>query len=124
MILLVEPSQDLSEVVALALKQAGFDVLIAHTAEEAIKKAESNNLEAVVIELLMPRHNGLEFLYEFRSYGDWSDVPVIIYSQLSHEELGMNEALRKDLGVSAHLYKPTTSLSELVAQLKISLRTP
>lgn len=124
MILLVEPSRDLANTIKEALERDGIQAKVAYTAQQAIKVADQGQgaLEAVVIELLMPRHNGLEFIYEFRSYADWLNTPIIIYSQLSSEELGLRSALKKEMGVVAHLYKPTTSLDQLVSEIKKAIK--
>lgn len=97
-----------------ALGRKGFSSVIAHIAQEGIAKADEYAPRLVIIELLIPDHNGLEFIHEFRSYPEWLDVPIILYSHISSEELGANQDMLNDMGVRAHLYKPTTSLSKLV----------
>lgn len=118
MVLIVEPSKQLSGVIAQALEKVKIEAQPVHSSEQAILAAENKDLKAVVIELLMPKHNGLEFIYEFRSYADWFDIPIIIYSQLPREELGLTSALMSDLGIYSHLYKPTTSLDKLVSEVQ------
>jgi hypothetical protein len=61
----------------------------------------------------MAQHNGIEFLYEFKSYTEWRDVPVVLMvSQLSHD-LADSAILRKELGVAQVLVKTRTSLHDL-----------
>jgi DNA-binding response OmpR family regulator len=118
MVLIIEPSKELSRVVSQALKKAGVESKQVHSSEQAILAVEDKDLQAIIIEPLIPKHNGLEFIYEFRSYGDWFDIPIIIYSQLSSEEFVLNPALKKDLGIFSHLYKPTTTLEKLVSDVQ------
>jgi DNA-binding response OmpR family regulator len=113
MILIIEPSIDLASLIKRRLNQDGFEAMTCHTSQQGIMAADKTSLEAIIIELLMPKHNGLEFIYEFRSYFDWHKIPIIIYSQLSQEELGLNPSLKREMGIFEHLYKPTNNLDKL-----------
>jgi response regulator RpfG family c-di-GMP phosphodiesterase len=71
--------------------------------------------DLVVIELQLVEHSGIEFLYEFRSYPDWQDVPVIVQSQVPPREFNASIQLLKDeLGIKEYLYKPQTTLKQLL----------
>jgi CheY-like chemotaxis protein len=60
-------------------------------------------------------HNGLEFLYEFRSYPDWQDVPVLLLTNVSPGTFAASwQLLTGQLGVRSYLYKPRTSLKKFV----------
>jgi len=115
-VLIIEPSADLAQVIALGFARKEITSVIANSAEDAIKQADQSKPKLVILELLMPKHNGLEFIHEFRSYGDWIDIPIIIYSQISADEAGITEQVKKDIGIKEHFYKPTTSLQKLVDQ--------
>lgn len=112
-ILLVEPSQDLGTVIVRFLDKAEFTCDQARSAQDAISLADTKSPDAVVLELALPGHNGVEFLYEFRSHADWSHVPVIFYSQISADECGLSKDQMQSLGIAGHLYKPTTPLKTL-----------
>lgn len=112
-VLIIEPSYELAQVMAEAFSRRDLSSIIASSAQEAIAAADETTPRLVIIEPIMPRHNGLEFIYEFRSYPEWLDIPIIFYTQLSPDELGA-QAMLNDMGVKEHLYKPTTSLKKLV----------
>lgn len=112
-ILIIEPSRDLAQVLAKTFKRKGFSPAIAHTAQEGVETADKTNPQLVIMELIMPVHNGLEFIHEFRSYAEWLNVPIIIYSQMAPSELGVSDKMLGEMGIIRHFYKPTTSLSEL-----------
>lgn len=117
-ILLVEPDAILARAYQAALCRAGHTVDTAATAQAAVSLADQRRPDAVVLELHLPRHNGVEFLYEFRSYADWQAVPVLIHSMLSASEFAVIGQQQRDLlGIRAHLYKPSTSLAMLVQQV-------
>lgn len=110
-VLLIEPDKQLGEVYAEALTAAGHKVVVAREAQEALEAADQLVPEIIILELQLARHNGVEFLYEFRSYPDWQNVPVIINSGVF--ELPINADLFERLGIKAVLYKPTTTLRRL-----------
>lgn len=112
-ILLLEPANNLSKVIVRAFEQAGIETDRASTSQQAVSLADAHKPDAVILELALPKHNGVEFLYEFRSHGDWNSVPIIFYSQVSAEECGLSQEQQRVLGIAGHYYKPTTSLQTL-----------
>lgn len=115
-VLIIEPSKDLALVVSQALNRKEISSVIANSAQSAIVQADKFNPKMIIIELLMPKHNGLEFIYEFRSYDEWLNVPIIIYSQIAAQELDAPKDLLHDMGVVEHYYKATTSLEALIGR--------
>lgn len=113
-VLIVEPSKDLAIVIAQALARQERSSALAHSSQSAIEQADKSAPRLVILELLMPKHNGLEFIHEFRSYSEWVDVPIIIYSQMPREELPVAAEVLDDMGIAEHLYKPTASLGQLI----------
>lgn len=114
-VLLVEPDRVLAKTYAEALNRADHHVVAAATAQAGIEAADAFKPDVVILELQLVEHSGIEFLYEFRSYSDWRQVPVLIHSQVPATEFTENSALLKnELGVQAYLYKPHTSLRELL----------
>lgn len=120
-VLLVEPADNLGKVIVQALERVGMTIDHARSAQQAISLADANKPDAVVLELALPGHNGVEFLHEFRSHADWNEVPIIFYSQISAEECGLNAEQRQSLGITAHLYKPTSSLKVLQTTVQDAL---
>lgn len=124
-ILLIEPDAKLGKSYSAALGQAGHHVLCSATAQDAIiqadaaqSKPDSTGIDAVILELQLVGHSGIEFLYEFRSYTDWRDVPVVIFSHTPPAELAASaKLLHQRLKVSAFLYKPHTTLRGLLASV-------
>ena len=71
------------------------------------------------MELQLVAHSGVEFLYEFRSYSDWKNIPVIINTHVPPSEFaGSRDLLRRELGVQAYLYKPHTTLKKLLSSVR------
>lgn len=112
-VLIVEPSRDLAQVLSRAFEVKGILSNTAYTAQEGVLSADKNKPDAVVLELLMSEHNGLEFIHEFKSYPDWFDVPIVVYSDLSAKELSKAPGWKEDMNITKHFYKPTTTLEDL-----------
>jgi DNA-binding response OmpR family regulator len=123
-ILLIEPDRLLAKAYRHALEQDGHQVAAAVSAQEAVHAADQRKPDVVVLEMDLPRHNGVEFLYEFRSYPEWTEVPVVIHSFVPPTELAAAATLEHELGVVRVLYKPATSLAQLRAAIKLAVPTP
>ena len=78
------------------------------------------------MDLLFAGRSGVEFLYEFRSYPEWADLPVVIYSSVPEAEAGsyVEEFVR--LGIKHYFYKAETSLATLTEAVNylITYETP
>ncbi len=115
-ILLIEPDRLLAATYQQALEAVGHQVTICAGAQAAIQAADLTRPDIIILELQLVRHSGVEFLYEFRSYLDWQTIPVVVQSYIPPAEfMGSQQLLRDELGMTAYLYKPQTSLQQLVA---------
>ncbi len=114
-VLLIEPDRALARTYFDALTHAGHRVQICATAQSAIFCADDIKPDVVILELQLVSHSGIEFLYEFRSYPDWQDIPVVVTTNVPAGEFeGSWKLLRDHLAVSRYLYKPLTSLQNLL----------
>lgn len=118
-ILLLEPDKVLSRTYTNALIYAGFKVVEAYTAQDAIQAADHQCPHAVVLELRLAGLNGIAFLQEFRSYPEWQSIPVIVNSYVVLDTAQTLKAiLLRDFEVATCLYKPQTSLQRFVSAIK------
>lgn len=112
-ILLVEPDSITVRLVTQAFEQRGHLVRCAGSAQAALDSMAEVLPDAIVLEVQLGVHNGIEFLYEMRSYTDWQHIPVVVYS--------LNQAVRRtefrasfrQLGVRDVLYKSATPIDVL-----------
>lgn len=124
-VLLIEPNTLLATTYRQLLEHAGFAVTVVLGAQAAINAADKCAPHIVVMELQLAGHSGLEFLHEFRSYSDWQRVPVIVHTVLNPTQWTFaREPLQRELGVTAFLYKPQTSLEELLRRVRAALAKP
>ena len=113
-ILLIEPNRILAQIYKDALKEGGYKVSVAHDAQNAITVSDKLRPDLIVLEIQLIKHIGVEFLYELRSYPEWQDIPVVVNSIVPPSEFAQNEVLYKEIGITNYLYKPQTSLTELL----------
>ncbi len=114
-ILLLEPNTLLAQTYTKGLAHAGHTVLHATNAQAAVDAADQHTPDAVIVELQLAAHSGIEFLHEFRSYAEWQHIPVIINTLVTPPKLApMAETLRRDLGVRAVLYKPQATIQDIL----------
>lgn len=120
-ILIVEPKKLLAEALCKALSPSDYLVNVATSAQTAIASADDDLPDLVILEIELARHNGIEFLYELRSYADWLDVPVIVYSHVSPSRFKLTGKELGALGVKRYFDKSKTSLAELIATVDSEL---
>lgn len=117
-ILLIEPDKILADTYRLGLESEQYSVVMCASAQAAIFAADEIKPDAVIVELQLIGHSGIEFLYEFRSYSEWQSIPVLVHSQVPPAEFSSAWSILKDeLGIAGYLYKPTTSFSALLRSL-------
>ena len=122
-ILLLETDHLLAKNLRQFLKNSGYEVDWQVDPQAAIESADTVPPDAIVLDLMLAQHSGIEFLYEFRSYPEWQNLPVIIFSNIAAEEVsGCLEAFEQ-LNVSAYHYKLTTSLAKLADSVDRSLQS-
>jgi DNA-binding response OmpR family regulator len=114
-LLVVEDDLALSDVVAFTLRRAGFDVLTAYDGLTALATWAQEAPDLVVLDLNLPRLDGLAVCRQIRSQGD---TPIIILSVR-----GGDEAVVKglELGADDYIVKPF-SPTQLVARVRALLR--
>lgn len=121
-LLLVEPDKVLAQTYASYLRLQGWDVKVASGAQGAVHVLDDFKPELIILELQLTRHNGIEFLYELRSYVDWQEIPVIAHTILTPGSLGLSSEMLSALGVVEYLYKPATNLKRLARLVRKELQ--
>lgn len=112
-ILILEPDKLLAKTYLDALEKQGHNVYWVRTAQMAIVMLDQYEIDVMVLELQLIKHNGIEFLYEMRSYVDWQSLPVIIQSFTS-PKIMQNHILNQHIRIEKFLYKPSSKLQDLV----------
>lgn len=115
-ILLIDQAQSTQKAIREIMD--GYNVSCAVDATTAINIASETTPDIIIIELSLGRHSGMEFIYEFRTYSDWQNVPIIIYSTIRLEPSILQSKAWQNLRIGAYLYKPESSLKALKSNIE------
>lgn len=113
-ILLVEDEAFLSSLLELKLSQEGFQVEKAMDGEEAFSMLENFMPDLILLDLILPKRNGFEFLEMLRNDPRFSKIPVIITSNLGQDS---DIERGKTFGVIEYIIKNKLSIDELVSKV-------
>lgn len=114
-ILVVEDDKEISGLVKAHLEQENFTVLTAFDGEEAVRYFNDNEVDLILLDLMLPKLNGIEFLKQIREY---SFVPVLI---ISAKESEADKTLGLGFGADDYISKPF-SVTELTARIQAAIR--
>ena len=110
-ILVVDDEINLCRILGAKLAKSGFSVVAVHDGQQAIDRVRETSFDIVLLDLILPKVDGLSALAEIRNLDN--DLPVIVMTACESSET-MERARRH--GVSAYVNKPfdLDSLVELV----------
>jgi two-component system KDP operon response regulator KdpE len=114
-ILVCDDEPQIRRALNLILREAGYEVLLAASAEEALDEASLTTPHLAIVDLLLPDLSGIEVC---RRLWEWSEIPILILSAVGDEQTKI-EAL--DNGADDYVTKPFGP-GELVARVKAALR--
>lgn len=110
-ILIVEDEKALSDAYALVLKNEGHHIDTAHNGEEAIDKFKKDKPELVLLDLRMPKMDGIEFLKKIDPVNKNSSVQVIVFSNYDNQR-EIEDAYK--YGATKYILKAWASPKELI----------
>jgi len=114
-ILIIEDEQTVLKAISIALEDAGFQVASAIDGESGERQAKENPPDLILLDIILPRKNGLDVLKALKVQEATKHVPVILLTNLSDTET-VSEGVR--LGARGYLVKANYSLDEVVAKVK------
>jgi len=102
-ILIIDDSNTNLVLLGSIFKRYNYKVFSALSAKQGLKKIEDQCPDLIYLDLVMPEVDGFEFLKILRRNKQWKDIPVVIISAVSDEEV---IARSKQLGARNYLTKP------------------
>ena len=110
-ILIVDDDPLIIRMYQYRLSHDGLEVVMAFDGEEAVMKAKKEHPDLILLDLMMPKMNGVEALRFLKKEIDTKDIPVIILTNLGDDDKYI--AMTKEIGAVGYLVKANTSLKEL-----------
>ena len=114
-ILVVDDEKPITDIEKFNLEKEGYDVVVAYDGEEAIQKVEEEAPDLVILDLMLPKVDGLVVAREVRKT---HDMPIIMVTAKDSE---LDKVLGLELGADDYVTKPFSN-RELVARVKANLR--
>ncbi|MAZ23706.1 MAG: DNA-binding response regulator [Euryarchaeota archaeon] len=117
-ILLVDDEPDIIEILRYNLTQEGYDVITAKDGESAIKKAENNHPHLIIMDIMMPKMDGIEACSIIRSNPKFIDTIIVFltargedYSHVAAYDAGADDYITKPI-------KPKVFISKVKGLLR------
>ena len=114
-VLVVDDELQILRALRVVLREAGFEVVAAQTASEALDRAAVRPPQAAIVDLVLPDGDGIEVTRRLR---EWSEMPILVLSAVGEEE---QKVRALEAGADDYVTKPFGA-RELVARLQAALR--
>jgi two-component system, OmpR family, response regulator VanR len=114
-ILIIDDEKEIRDLIGIYLTNEGYNVLKAADGVEGLEYLESENVHLVVLDIMMPRMDGIQACMKIR---ESRNVPIIMLSAKSQD---MDKIMGLTTGADDYITKPFQPL-ELVARIKSQLR--
>ena len=118
-ILIIEDEKMLGEMYRDKFIQAGFDAVLAETAEQGVEATCKEKPDLILLDILLPRTNGIGFMEWLKKQKELSSIPVIAFSNYDDPEAKKEAAA---LGIKDYLIKTNYTPQEIVDKVKSFLK--
>jgi len=117
-IMIIDDSASLRQVVAIALKGAGYDVIEAGDGRDALSKLTGQKVNLIICDVNMPNMDGISFVKEMKTLANYKFTPVIMLTTEGSEE---KKRAGQEAGARAWVVKPFRPEQMLDAVSKLIL---
>lgn len=117
-VLIVDDSASLRQVVSIALKGAGYDVIEGCDGKEALSKLTGQKVHLIISDVNMPNMDGITFVKEVKKLSNYKFTPIIMLTTESQES---KKAEGQEAGAKAWVVKPFKPETMLLAVSKLIL---
>ena len=114
-VLVVDDEKLIVKGIRFSLEQDGMEVDCAYDGEEALKLARENAYDMILLDVMLPKHDGFEVCQQIREF---SDVPIVMLTARSDD---MDKILGLEYGADDYITKPFNIL-EVKARIKAIIR--
>ncbi|MDY5986709.1 response regulator transcription factor [Sporofaciens sp. SGI.106] len=114
-VLVVDDEKLIVKGIRFSLEQDGMQVDCAYDGEEALRLARENAYDMILLDIMLPKHDGFEVCQQIREY---SDVPIIMLTAKGED---MDKILGLEYGADDYITKPFNIL-EVKARIKAIMR--
>ena len=113
-ILLVDDEPSIVKMVGKRLEIEGFEVLVAVDGQEGLAKAQSEQPDCIILDLMLPKLNGYEVCTMLKQDTRYQKIPIVLFTAKTQEK---DERLGMECGANAFIRKPFRA-EELVGKIR------
>lgn len=117
-IMIVDDSASIRQVVSIALKGGGYDVLEAYDGKDALNKLKGQKIHLIITDVNMPNMDGITFVQEVKKLPDYKFTPMMMLTTEAAED---KKQAGKAAGAKAWLTKPFQPQTLMTAVSKLVL---
>lgn len=117
-ILVVDDERDILDLLQYTLETEGYEIVTALDGDTTIELAESEPVDLIILDIMLPGKDGWEVLREIRRNPETHHIPVIF---LTAKDSEVDEVVGLELGADDYIVKPI-SIRKLQARIKTVLR--
>lgn len=114
-ILVCDDDKEIVEAIEIYLSKEGYNIMKAHNGEEALKIVENNEIHLIILDIMMPKLNGIQVASKIREH---KGIPIIMLSAKSEDYDKINGL---NTGADDYVTKPFNPL-ELIARVNSQIR--
>lgn len=118
-ILVIEDDPDIRELIGYNLRREGFEVILCNNGQDGLDAALQNDVDLIILDLMMPKLNGIEVCKRIRETPEKRRIPVIMLTAKSEET---DIVFGLGIGADDYITKPF-GLKELIARVYTRLRS-
>lgn len=117
-ILIVEDDPPILRALVDKLTMEGFEILQARDGEEGLIMASNKHPDIILLDIIMPKMDGLSMMKKLRSKNVWGkSVPIILLTNLSPDDERINKSITED-APAYYLLKPNWSMDDVVEKVR------
>lgn len=118
-ILLIEDNEYMGRMYQNLLSLENYLVSWAKGGEEGLEKAVSLKPDLILLDIIMPKINGIQVLQKLKDSDDTKNIPVVILTVIGEQDI-IDKALK--LGAEGYIIKSTVDLNQLISEIKSYLK--
>jgi len=117
-VLVVDDEDDARNLAKMILEKNGFRVLIASDGDEALRKADAESPDLILLDIVMPGKDGVEVCRGLKSQVKTRNIPVVMFTVLGRD---VDKSRAADAGCDGYLTRPF-NVEDLLAEVKKRLK--
>ena len=119
-ILVVEDDKDINELICAVLDQAGYEPVSVEDGEEAVRKADKLKPDLVLLDIMLPKMDGIEVCHSISSNEKTKGIPIIMVTIKRDTSTKLESYIA---GASRYITKPF-GVEFLLSEIEKTLRSP